>query len=237
MRRFWDARAREDPYFFVDNRLRYRDPDTERFWKEGEADLERLLAAGGVALEPEDRVVEIGCGHGRLTRPIAASVAEVMALDISQEMLEQAARLNPGLANVRWLLGDGSSLEPIEDGIADVCLSHVVFQHIPDGRVTLAYVREMGRVLRPGGVAVFGISNDRGVHRVRQHGLRHQIRSLLHRLTGRSPRGQSHPAWVGAAIDLGELREASAEAGLEVEQVEGERTQYCIVRARRATGS
>ena len=41
---------------------------------------------------------------------------------------------NPGLANVEWIEGDGTSLAPIEDASADACVSHVVFQHIPDPR-------------------------------------------------------------------------------------------------------
>ena len=35
MRRFWDRRAREDAFYFVDNRLWYRDPDLEGFWAGG----------------------------------------------------------------------------------------------------------------------------------------------------------------------------------------------------------
>jgi SAM-dependent methyltransferase len=235
MRRFWDARAREDPYFFVDSRLRYRNPDTERFWSEGEADLRRLLAAGGVELAAADRVVEIGCGLGRLTRPIAAQVREVIAIDISEGMLGRARELNPGLANVSWALGDGRSLAPVADGEADVCISHVVFQHIPDPEITLGYVREMGRVLRPGGVAVFGISNDAGVHRVPRAAAPRRLREWLRSLIGRTPRGQAHPAWVGAPIELAELRSAAGQAELEVESITGEGTQYCIVRARRTS--
>ena len=36
MQRFWDARAREDAFYFVDNTLNYRAPDLERFWAGGE---------------------------------------------------------------------------------------------------------------------------------------------------------------------------------------------------------
>ena len=46
----------------------------------------------------------------------------------------------------------------------DGCFSHVVFQHIPDPPITLNYVREMGRVLRPGGWALFQVSNDPTIH-------------------------------------------------------------------------
>ena len=48
MRRFWDARGRENAYYFVDSRLDYRDPDLERFWSDGATDLDRLLDAVGM---------------------------------------------------------------------------------------------------------------------------------------------------------------------------------------------
>src|SRR4051812_41350637 len=132
MARYWDARAREDAWYFVDNRLAYRNPDRARFWAGGEADLDALLDAAGVAVAADDVVVDLGCGLGRLTRPLAARVAAVAALDASAEMLARARELNAHLANVTWLHGNGEDLRPLEDGSADGVVSHVVFQHIPD---------------------------------------------------------------------------------------------------------
>jgi hypothetical protein len=59
MRAFWDARAREEPYFFIDDRRRYRDPELETFWREGERDLDRLLELLGRAVAPGDVVLEV----------------------------------------------------------------------------------------------------------------------------------------------------------------------------------
>src|SRR3954451_7647795 len=71
MERLWDARAREDAFWFVDSRLTYGSPDEPAFWSGGEASLERLLAVLGAQIEPEMTVVDLGCGVGRLTRPLA----------------------------------------------------------------------------------------------------------------------------------------------------------------------
>src|SRR5215213_9534044 len=105
MRRFWDRRAREDAFHFVDSRLPYRRPDPDRFWGEGEKDLVALLEYAGATVEPGSRVLEIGCGIGRLTRGLAALAGEVVALDVSAEMLARAHRYNGQLRNVTWLLG------------------------------------------------------------------------------------------------------------------------------------
>jgi hypothetical protein len=50
---------------------------------------------------------------------------------------------------------------------------------------------------------------------------------------GRAPRGQAAPEWLGSAVELGELEEAVADGGMEVERVVGEGTQFCLVRTRR----
>ena len=73
MERFWDARAREDAFYFVDNRQPYRDVDREAFWARGEEELDLLLGALGLTVAGEDVVVEVGCGVGRLTRAQKAS--------------------------------------------------------------------------------------------------------------------------------------------------------------------
>jgi SAM-dependent methyltransferase len=228
-RRFWDRRADENPWFFISNELDYSAPDQEKFWASGEHDVDVLLGALDAEVDPSDEVVEIGCGAGRMTRALAGRAAKVTALDVSPRMLEIAREQNAGLENVAWRLGDGSSLAGIPDGSADICLSHIVLQHIPDPEVTLGYVREMGRVLRPGGFALFQVSNAPDVHRPPFEGPRRRLSALR----GRWPRGQRSPAWVGSAVDLGDLRAAAADGGLEVERVVGEGTQFCFVRARR----
>lgn len=231
MRAFWDRRAREDPLYFVDNRLRYGHADRERFWSRGEEDLDTLLALLGVTLRATDSVVEVGCGVGRLTRVIAARVERVVALDVSPQMIEVARAENEGLGNVTWIVGDGRSLDGVGDRTADACVSHVVFQHIPDPAVTLRYVTEMGRVLRPGGWAGFGVSNDPEVHRSAPR--RRRLAARLAAGLGWAPRGQADPAWLGAAVQLPDVRAAAARGGMEVERVSGEGTQFCVVLARR----
>ncbi len=230
MRDFWDARAAEDPYYFVDNRLDYGDPDTEGFWSGGEPLLDRILGELKLEIEPRDELVEIGCGLGRLTRPLAARARSVAALDVSPRMLELARSQNPELANVDWVLGDGRTLAPLGDDSADGVFSHVVFQHLPDPAITLGYVREMGRVLRPGGWAGFQVSNAPAIHRRPRLGLR--MWAWIHAAQGRGPHGQANPAWRGSAVDLGDLRAVAEEAGLAVELTFGEGTQFCFVRLR-----
>ena len=226
MQRFWDERAREDAYYFVDSRLDYGAPDVQRFWDGGEEALDLLLEIAGTAIEPGDTVLDIGCGLGRLTRAAAARAERVLALDVSAEMLEQARSLNADLHNVQWIHGDGHTLEPLPNASVDCCISIVVFQHIPDPTITLGYLREVARVLRREGRAAFQVSTDERIHHPTQ-----PWRSRLRAIAGRAPRGQANPAWVGSAVNVDDMRAVCAEAGLEIERIADAGTQYTTVHA------
>ncbi len=231
MRRFWNARAREDAFYFVDTRQRYRDPDPARFWDSGEL-LDYLLDGLDVRVRPTDTVLEIGCGIGRITRALATRAARVIALDVSDEMLSRARELNSQLTGVEWVLGDGATLGSIGADSVDACVSVVVLQHVPDPEITLGYVREVGRVLRPGGWAALQVSNDPAIHHPRDR-LVDRCMSLI----GRAPRGRRHPAWLGSHVELPAVAEAAAQGGTELERVWGEGGQYCQLLLRKPLGT
>jgi SAM-dependent methyltransferase len=233
MREFWDERAREDAFHFVDSREPYHHPDQARFWREGERDLDTLLGTLGLTVAPSDHVLDVGCGIGRLTRVLAARAAHVTALDVSPEMLALAAEHHAELSNVEWVLGDGETLTGIEDASVDVVVSHVVLQHIPSAKVQLGYVTEFARVLRPGGWAAFGLSTDPHVHDPQTHAPDRSRRGFFKALVGQTPSGKDEPEWLGAFVPLDALGATAVQAGLELEQIEGANTQYTLVRALR----
>ena len=230
--RFWNERARENALYFVDDRLSYTDPDHDAFWASGEDVLTRSLEPLGIEPGADETVLDIGCGVGRLTRALSHRVAHVIGLDVSSEMLALARQANADHHNIEWVEGDGETLAGIADASVDGCYSFVVFQHLPDAAMTLGYVREMGRVLRPGGWAAFHVSTDPAVHEQRPR-RRQRIKALVRR----APRGQTKRAWLGSHVDLEDLRVAAEQAGLDVERVAAEGTQYTMVLARRRSAA
>lgn len=155
-RRFWDAKARENAPWYVSSFIDYDHPDMAGFWASGSRIWTDLKSALRYEPAPGDVVVEVGCGMGRLTRAIANDVKHVHAFDISEAMLELARAHN--LNNATFYRGEGISLRPVEDGIADATIAYCVFQHLPHIPALELYIRELCRVTRPGGVIAFTLS-------------------------------------------------------------------------------
>src|SRR5581483_10638421 len=130
MRRFWDARARENAYYYINNTLDYWRPDDERFWTSADDTLTLFEHELGTSPAAGDVVLDLGCGVGRMTRALATRARAVIGVDVSGEMIARARELNAGLRNVRWLQGDGRSLSGVDDASVDFVVSFVVFQHV-----------------------------------------------------------------------------------------------------------
>ena len=105
--------------------------------------LDRLVPAA----RPGQRLLDVGCGTGEQLAAMAARGYEVAGLDGSAEMLAHARSANPG---VDLRLGDVETL-PFEDRSFDVVLCVEVLRYLPEPGPAL---REMARVLRPGGLCV-----------------------------------------------------------------------------------
>lgn len=230
--RYWDARARENALFFVDNELDPDTPDVEAFWRGGEVVVQRMLSDVSLRLRGDEAVLDVGCGVGRTSRALAARTGQVCGLDVSREMLSRAEVYNAELPNITWLHGDGRTLNGVDDESVDGCFSHVVFQHIPDPAMTLGYVREMARVLRPGGWALFQFSSDPSVHR-RPTSPWVRVRSRVRR----NPAQADERAWWGSAVPVQALHDCAENSGMRIEQLLYPGTQYTTVLARKSAGA
>ncbi|MCA1824648.1 MAG: methyltransferase domain-containing protein [Mycobacteriales bacterium] len=107
-------------------------------------------AAEMLALQPGERVLEVGCGLGADAREMAAAVepgGEVVAIDVSKAMLEAARERHDASLPVRYEPGDVTALA-YDDESFDVVRIERVLQHVEELERACA---EMARVLRPGG--------------------------------------------------------------------------------------
>ena len=230
MRDYWDARARENAAWYVDTSLAYDDPDMQRFFATGEVIAAEALDDAPAVPEGRDLAVEIGSGLGRVCKALGARFDNVIGVDISAAMVDRARELVDE-THVAFVVSDGSSLSGLSDGVADLVLSFTVFQHIPTVSVIEGYVREAGRVLRPGGLFVFQWNNVPGVMRWR---LRRWCLALLQRTRIHRERYMRHaPEFLGTRVRVVRIERALDAAGMDLVGTKGAGTLYAWAWARR----
>jgi ubiquinone/menaquinone biosynthesis C-methylase UbiE len=163
MRREWDDRARENARHYVATaQTEWTD---EAYFESGRENVRReiLTDMGNIAQGRDPKamkVLEIGCGSGRITRALAEVFGEVYAVDISGEMIRQASEALRDVPGARVFQNNGSDLAVLGNIQVDFAFSYIVFQHIPSREVIYSYAREVWRLLRPGGLFKFQVQGD-----------------------------------------------------------------------------
>ncbi len=158
----WEDLARREPYFALLNDD--GSPDvagsanaTAAFFDAGEGDVATLLPAIASLLGRDvtlDRVLDFGCGAGRLTLPLARRARNVVACDIAPTILDHARRNaeQAGLHNVTFI-----GIEELAgSGAFDFICSLLVFEHIPSA-AGYDIIRTLMTLLAPAGVAALHV--------------------------------------------------------------------------------
>ncbi len=163
MKRDWDARASENArYWVATGKEEWTD---EEWWSSGRATVREQVLNDMTnicqGMDPKRmKVLEIGCGAGRITRALAEVFGLVYGIDISSEMVRQARLALRDVPNAFVFENNGKDLSVLGDTPIDFAFSMIVFQHIPSREVIECYVRDVHRLLRPGGLFKFQVQGD-----------------------------------------------------------------------------
>jgi len=213
MRSDWNRRAREDANFYVAFGRRNQEHDeflstAAEVTSALEMEFSRLPP-----VSPDQRsALEIGCGPGRLMRPMSRHFGEIHGVDISDEMIRLAGEQLKDIPHAHAHVTPDSTLGMFLDGSFDFVYSYIVFQHIPSRDVVLNYLRESGRVLKPGGI------------------LRCQLRGTP---PLDSEMGRESSTWTGCHFTAEEVAAFAREHRLQLVAVSGVQTQYMWITLRK----
>ncbi len=85
-------------------------------------------------------------------KPLSRHFGEIHGVDVSDEMIRLARERLSDIPHAHVHATNGASLAQFADESFDFVYSYAVFQHIPSRDVVLEYMREIRRVLKPGGI-------------------------------------------------------------------------------------
>ena len=202
MRADWNERAQEDAHYYVAFGGRGQDE------KDFDATAADVLPSLEFELKrlPKDanrrawRALEIGCGPGRLMKPLSRHFGEIHGVDVSDEMIRLARQRLADISHAHVHATNGASLAQFADDSFEFVYSYAVFQHIPSREVVLEYMREVRRVLKPGGIFCG------------------QFNGL--------PHAADPNTWSGVVFSAADIRAFTRDNGLQLLNLIGEQTQY-----------
>ena len=154
MKKEWDARSKLDTLFVISTE---HSENYEDFWQSGMDDIKSILDIDGSRFEKithqkepkKMRILEIGCGIGRLLIPMSEIFGQVIGVDISSEMIHKGKKHLENIQNCQIFENNGIDLSEFSDNYFDFCFSFIVFQHIPEKKIVEKYISEVSRVLKP----------------------------------------------------------------------------------------
>jgi SAM-dependent methyltransferase len=152
--REWEDLAQLDPFWAIlsDDRMQFGRWDRQEFFASGEREIVSLMKSCSIARGDNGRVLDFGCGVGRLSRALRSYFGEVYGVDISLEMIRLAKQYTPSCV---FLLNPKDDLSVFPNNFFDFVYSNIVLQHQRTEGIARAYITEFLRVVKPSGTVVF----------------------------------------------------------------------------------
>jgi SAM-dependent methyltransferase len=207
MKHDWNSRAVENAKWFI-NTYKLEQSDDE-FYATGKPEVEKFIINDPMLTRGRDfsslRLLEIGCGIGRMTMYLAQLFGEVHSTDVSGEMIAQARERFRSLKHVTFHETSGVDFSALPNDFFDIIFSVYVFQHTPSVDVIRSNIRDACRTLKPGGVFKFQTSG----------------------VTSPTFDAQPRDTWTGASFLEPDIRRAARENGVQLLSLTGLGEQYC----------
>lgn len=157
LRRQWTILGERDPYWAIitADGKQNNQWDVDEFFSTGVAEVERVIRYVETKRPlARRRVLDFGCGAGRLSQAFAPHFESVVGVDISPPMIDLARRHNRHPERVEYVLNERADLAIFPPDSFDFIYSNMTLQHMRP-RLCRGYLQEMLRVLAPDGALLF----------------------------------------------------------------------------------
>ncbi len=182
LKRNWDALGTEDPLFAILTQPGKANGgwNVDEFFATGVGQMETFLSMAHAAIPAlgKGEAMDFGCGVGRLTQPLSGYFDHAYGVDISPSMIDLANKYNRHGDRCRYVLNDNHDLRVFPDNKFDFICSFITLQHM-EPRYMREYIPEFIRVLAPGGLLMFQLTDDLLLLKSPVHKLVHRIHHFL----------------------------------------------------------
>jgi SAM-dependent methyltransferase len=191
LQKHWETFARQDPMWAIltDPEKQNQAWDEDEFYATGVCQIGemRMWMRWVLPLAKLDKVLDFGCGMGRLTQALAEHAGHVTGVDIAPTMIELARR-NNRKTNCEFVCNQRGDLAIFSGASLDFVYTSITLQHIPP-QFARVYLAEFFRILKPGGVLCFQLPTEyewdrTALHRKFRLGMQ-QAKSAIGALLGR----------------------------------------------------
>ena len=162
LQRNWDKFGEDDPFWAILTK-----PGTKggrwnlrEFFQTGEQEVAQTMEfveRGGAQVRLGGSAIDFGCGVGRLSQALCKYFHPVTGVDISPSMIRQAKALNVFGDKCEYVLNEADNLAIFANSSRDFIFSRLVLQHM-NPKYSVSYLNEFMRILRPGAVAAFQLT-------------------------------------------------------------------------------
>jgi SAM-dependent methyltransferase len=169
LRSQWTQLGETDPFWAVltDRTKRGGRWEAEPFFQSGRDEIDAVMQELQLLDGPRDRALDFGCGLGRITQALSYHFTDVVGVDISAPMVDQAERLNiehnPNPGRCRFVVNETPELSAATGDGFDLVYSTRVIQHM-DPSLGLRYLTSLASKVAPGGHLVVQVPLRPSLH-------------------------------------------------------------------------
>ncbi|MFA6391491.1 MAG: class I SAM-dependent methyltransferase [Patescibacteria group bacterium] len=155
----WEDLAIRDPFWAIlsDPKQRFNKWDTDDFFSTGKKEIDTVMKVATTLDYPKyrEKVLDFGCGVGRLTRALNNYFKECIGVDIAENMILKARELNTDMPNCHFLINTEKNLKIFDSNSFDMIYTSLVLQHLQDKSIIKSYIIEFIRTLKVDGLLIF----------------------------------------------------------------------------------